>query len=65
MCVNAANVDKDFAHMRANSRGAEITNESAEWSQIAVQGPKALETLQPLTNVSLARSSTITSPWAA
>lgn len=45
LCVNAANVDKDFAYLQANNRGAEITNESAEWSQIAVQGPKAIELL--------------------
>lgn len=45
LCVNAANVDKDFAFVTAHNRGAEIANESAEWSQIAVQGPKALELL--------------------
>lgn len=45
LCVNAANVDKDFAFVTANNRGAEITNESSQWSQIAVQGPKALELL--------------------
>jgi aminomethyltransferase len=45
LCVNAANVDKDYAFVIANNRGAVITNESDEWSQIAVQGPKALELL--------------------
>jgi aminomethyltransferase len=45
LCVNAANIDKDFAFVTANNRGAEITNESSLWSQIAVQGPKALELL--------------------
>jgi len=45
LCVNAANIDKDFAFVTANNRGAEITNESSQWSQIAVQGPKALELL--------------------
>jgi aminomethyltransferase len=43
LCVNASNTDKDFAWMVKNNRGAEITNESAEWGQIAVQGPKAME----------------------
>lgn len=46
LCVNAANVDKDFAFVMANNKGAEITNESNEWSQIAVQGPKALLLLE-------------------
>jgi aminomethyltransferase len=45
LCVNAANIDKDFAFVTANNRGAEITNESSLWSQIAVQGPKADELL--------------------
>lgn len=41
VCVNAANIDKDFAWMQKQNRGAQITNESAQWAQIAVQGPKA------------------------
>ena len=41
-CVNASNVAKDFAWMTAHNRGAEITDESAQWAQIAVQGPRAL-----------------------
>lgn len=45
LCVNASNVDKDFAYVSENNRGAEIKNESGEWSQIAVQGPKAIELL--------------------
>lgn len=43
LCVNASNIEKDFAWMVAHNRGAEITNESARWGQIAVQGPKAME----------------------
>ncbi len=45
LCVNASNVEKDFAFVKANNRGATIVNESADWSQIAVQGPKAMELL--------------------
>lgn len=45
LCVNAANIDKDFAFVTANNRGAEISNESSDWGQIAVQGPKALALL--------------------
>ncbi len=42
VCVNASNSDKDFAWMVKNNRGADISNESHIWSQIAIQGPKAL-----------------------
>lgn len=45
LCVNASNSDKDFAFLQANNRGADLTNESASWGQIAVQGPKAIELL--------------------
>ena len=45
VCVNASNAEKDFEWMKKNNKGAEITNESAKWSQIAVQGPKALSLL--------------------
>lgn len=43
VCVNASNTDKDFAWMIKNNRGADITNESSVWGQIAVQGPEALQ----------------------
>ncbi len=44
VCVNASNIEKDFAWMVKNNKaGADITNESAQWGQIAIQGPKALE----------------------
>ncbi len=41
VCVNASNKDKDFAWMCSNNKGAVITDESDQWGQIAVQGPKA------------------------
>ena len=43
LCVNAANSDKDFAFVQKNNRGADVTNESDRWGQIAIQGPKAIE----------------------
>lgn len=43
VCVNASNKDKDYAWMKKNNQGADITDESAQWGQIAIQGPKALE----------------------
>ncbi len=45
LCVNASNADKDFAYVVKNNRGADVKNESDIWSQIAIQGPKALELL--------------------
>jgi aminomethyltransferase len=61
--VNASNTDKDFAHMQeiqkrfmAKQPGADlrVTNESAKYTQIAIQGPKATEILQKLTDTPLA-----------
>lgn len=46
VCVNASNKDKDHQWMVKNNKGAEITDESAQWGQIAVQGPKAMELLK-------------------
>lgn len=48
VCVNASNADKDFEWMTKNNKGAEITNESSKWSQIAVQGPKAYNLLEKI-----------------
>jgi aminomethyltransferase len=43
VCVNASNAEKDFEWMRANhNTSAQIINASAEWGQIAVQGPSAI-----------------------
>ena len=43
VCVNASNKDKDFSWMLENNKGADITDESSQWGQIAIQGPEALE----------------------
>ena len=54
LCVNAGNQDQDFEHIRAHNRaGAEIENAGALYSQLAIQGPKALGILQRLTAVPL------------
>jgi aminomethyltransferase len=46
LCVNAANTDKDFAWIvQGNSFDAEVRNVSAQYSQIALQGPRAVEIL--------------------
>ncbi|MBE0577604.1 MAG: glycine cleavage system aminomethyltransferase GcvT [Desulfuromonadales bacterium] len=58
-CVNASNTDKDFAWMQqvlSESAMTDVTlnNRSAEFAQIALQGPKAEEILSSLTDVPLA-----------
>jgi aminomethyltransferase len=53
--VNASNIDKDFAHIsKYNSEfGATLVNNSDDYALLAVQGPKATEVLQQLTEVDL------------
>lgn len=44
ICVNASNADKDFAWIKSQAEqmtGARAVNESGQWSQLAVQGPKS------------------------
>ena len=54
LCVNAANQDEDFEHIRAHNRaGAQIENAGERYSQLAIQGPKALGILQRFTSVPL------------
>lgn len=55
LCVNATNTDKDFQWIVENTKqfDAEVTNTSANYTQLALQGPRALEMLQPLTDADL------------
>jgi aminomethyltransferase len=58
-CVNAANIDKDFAWMQqvlAESGITDVTlvNRSDEFAQFALQGPKAETILSELTDIQLA-----------
>jgi aminomethyltransferase len=55
--VNAGTKDKDYAWIRTHAgslRGVHIDDYSNQYSQLAVQGPRALETLQKLTRTNLA-----------
>jgi aminomethyltransferase len=57
LVVNAGTTDKDYAWIRQHAGSfpsVHISNYSPHYSQIAVQGPRALETLQKLTKVDLA-----------
>ena len=53
VCVNAGNRDKDFEWLRDHAGGAQVTNESDDWVQLALQGPRAAAILQPLTGADL------------
>lgn len=54
LVVNAANIDKDWAWCQShNAAGATLENSSDHIGQLAVQGPKAIEVLQRLTDVNL------------
>jgi aminomethyltransferase len=53
VCVNAANRQKDFDWLHGHAFGADVTNESDAWAQLALQGPRAAEVLQKLSPVRL------------
>lgn len=48
LCVNAANIEKDWKFISKNNLNAELRNESHNWAQIAIQGPKAFALLKYL-----------------
>lgn len=54
LVVNASNIEKDWNWINQfNDKGVSITNKSDDYSLLAVQGPKAIEALQPLTYIDL------------
>jgi len=54
LCVNASNQEKDHEHISiANSWKTNVEFASDRYAQMAIQGPKALATLQKLTPVKL------------
>lgn len=54
LVVNASNIEKDWEWLTSqNKAGAELENVSDHYSLLAVQGPKATEALQKLTEVNL------------
>ncbi len=55
MVVNASNIAKDFEHLESLKAGFEVMleNLSSQYALLAVQGPKAEETLQPFSSVDL------------
>lgn len=56
LVVNASNAEKDLAWVKEHKGdlNVEIIDESPQTAQIAIQGPKALEILQKITDIDLA-----------
>ena len=54
LVVNASNIDKDWAWINAhNTMGAVLENSSDNYSLLAIQGPKAIQAMQSLTQEDL------------
>jgi aminomethyltransferase len=54
LVVNASNIEKDWNWISShNDLGVEMSNLSDEYSLLAIQGPKAAEAMQSLTNIDL------------
>jgi aminomethyltransferase len=55
LCVNAGNQDRDFDYISEHNRfGAQLENAGPRYSQLALQGPRALAILQRLTPTPIA-----------
>ncbi|NTV76012.1 MAG: glycine cleavage system aminomethyltransferase GcvT [Holophaga sp.] len=57
LVVNASNVDKDFAWVKEHAAkwDVEVTNESDQTGQVALQGPLSIDVLQPLVDIDLSQ----------
>lgn len=54
LVVNASNIEKDWKWLeKQNSEGAELENASDDYSIFAIQGPKAIEAMQSITEENL------------
>ena len=55
LCINAGNIDKDIAWMQEQVKGFNCTvvNRSADYAQLAIQGPQATALVQTLTKSDL------------
>lgn len=55
LVVNASNIDKDWNWIsQHNDLGVDMRNISDDYSLLAIQGPMAMEAMQPLTSIDLA-----------
>src|SRR5260370_6814010 len=55
ICVNASNREKDFQWVSRHAKGAQPTNRSDDFAQLALQGPLAAQILQRMTSVDLSK----------
>jgi len=55
LCINAGNIDKDIAWIAAEAKAFDVTvtDRSADYALLAVQGPKAADIVQSLTGAKL------------
>lgn len=55
LCINAGNIAKDIAWMQEQAQGFDcsVTDRSADYGQLAIQGPRGAEIVQSLTSVPL------------
>lgn len=54
LVVNASNIDKDWDWIsKHNDMGVDMRNLSDDYSLLAIQGPKAVEAMQPLSSIDL------------
>jgi len=55
LVVNASNSDKDYAWILSHQKGFDVhvENKSDEYTQLALQGPRAMEILQPMVRINL------------
>ncbi len=54
LVVNASNIDKDWEWIsKHNDLGVDMRNVSDDYSLLAIQGPKAVEAMQPLSSIDL------------
>lgn len=65
LVVNAANSDKDYEWILGHKNGfeVEVENKSDDYTQLALQGPRALEILKPLTDINLEEMKPFWSSW--
>jgi len=67
LVVNAANTEKDYEWILSHISefNVRIENESDHYTQMALQGPKALEILQPLTELRLDEMKMFGASWGS
>ena len=65
LVVNCSNSDKDYEWILSHKEGydVEVENKSDEYTQLALQGPRALEILKPLVDVNIEEMNTFGAGW--